>query len=34
MQEANRNTDVMLQARQILKDADSLGIQTLDITGK
>jgi hypothetical protein len=34
MQEANRNTDLMLQAQQILKDAELLGIRTVDITSK
>ncbi|UJR33705.1 hypothetical protein I4U23_021134 [Adineta vaga] len=34
MQEANRNTDLILQAQQILKDADLRGIQTLDVIGE
>jgi hypothetical protein len=34
MQEANRNTDLILQAQQILKDADTRGIQTLEVLGK
>ncbi|CAM4941753.1 unnamed protein product [Rotaria socialis] len=31
MQEANRNTDLILQAQKILKDADLLGLQSLDV---
>ncbi|CAF0748736.1 unnamed protein product [Adineta ricciae] len=31
MQQANRNTDLILQAQQLLKDADMRGIQTLDV---
>ncbi|CAF1290040.1 unnamed protein product [Rotaria sordida] len=31
MQEANRNTDLMLEAQKILKDAELLGIQILDV---
>jgi len=34
MQEANRNTDLMLQAQEILKRAELLGSQTVDITSK
>jgi len=34
MQEANRNTDLMLQAKQILKDAETLGFQTLEVLSK
>ena len=34
MQEANRNTDLILQAQQILKDAELRGIQTLDVISK
>ena len=34
MQEANRNTDLISQAQQILKDADARGIQTLDVISK
>ncbi|CAF0736022.1 unnamed protein product [Rotaria sp. Silwood1] len=31
MQEANRNTDLILEAQKLLKDADLRGIQTLDV---
>ncbi|CAF0725732.1 unnamed protein product [Adineta ricciae] len=31
MQQANRNTDLISQAQQLLKDADVRGIQTLDV---
>lgn len=34
MQEANRNTDLILQAREILKQAESRGIQTLNVLSK
>jgi hypothetical protein len=34
MQEANRNTDLLSQARQLLKEADLRGIQTLDVISK
>jgi hypothetical protein len=34
MQEANRNTDLILQAHQLLKDADSRGGQILDVLSK
>ncbi|CAF0726848.1 unnamed protein product [Adineta steineri] len=31
MQEANRNTDLITQAHRILEDANTRGIQTLDV---
>lgn len=34
MQEANRNTDLMLQAQQILKDADLRGFHSLEVLSK
>jgi hypothetical protein len=34
MQSVNRDTDLILQAQQLLKDADSRGLQTLDVLSK
>jgi len=34
MQEANRNTDLIFQAHQLLKDADIRGGQALDVLSK
>jgi hypothetical protein len=34
MQEANRNTELLLQAQRILKDADTRGVHTLDVLSK
>ena len=34
MQAVNRDTDLILQAQQLLHDADARGIQTLDVLGK
>jgi hypothetical protein len=34
MQAVNRDTDLMLQAQQLLKYADEHGLRTLDVLGK
>jgi len=34
MQEASRNTDLISQAQQLLKDADLRGLQTLEVLCK
>lgn len=34
MQEASRNTDLMSQAQQLLKDADTRGLRSIEMLGK